>query len=333
MQLVALSPSQQQAIVDVLGAVATARGTTEPTAADRAVIEAAARHLLGGAPVPATLATALPLDLDEHLRDSEVAELAFVLAAVLSFADITVSAGGDHATLDLARVAVVDELAGRLGAGQKDVKALLGLTKRHRERVAFDLFRRFITSTYGDQQTMTATAVEQAKARLGIDIRANRERWTAIEALPASTVGAELIRYYHDNGWPYPGTDHHQPISFAVHDFHHVLGGYATTASGELQVGAFTAGVSGRPLDCALFFLMWEQLGTGSPSIPGAVGAFEAEPFFAALERGARSQHDFIGEGWDPWAITHRDLEEIRAVYGIGPGAQLGAGDPYNADP
>jgi hypothetical protein len=154
-----------------------------------------------------------------------------------------------------------------------------------------------------------------------------------VEVLPAGTVGAELVRYYHDNGWRYPGTDRHQPLAFAEHDFHHVLGGYSTTASGELRVGAFTAGVARRPLDCALFFLMWEQLGIGSPAIPGAVGAFEPEPFFAALERGSRTSHSFIGDGWDPWAIVDRDLDEVRAEYRIGPGAQLAPGEPYDGDP
>jgi hypothetical protein len=333
MDLVTLSPAQQHAIIGVLGAVATARGTTAPTAADLAVIDAAARHLLGGPEVPDMLATSLPTTLVEDLADPEVAELAFVLASVLSFADITVSEKGDHATLDPARVAVIEELAEQIGTGHHDVKDLLGLTKHHRERVAYDLFRRFLSGTYGEQQTMIATTVQQTKARLGIDVKKNHERWAEIEALPSGTVGAELIRYYHDNGWPYPGTDHHQPMSFAVHDFHHVLGGYATTPAGELQVGAFTAGVSRRPLDCALFFLMWAQLGTGSPSIPGAVGAFESEPFFAALERGARTHHNFIGTGWDPWEITGRDLEEMRTKYGIGPGSQLGVGDPYNLNP
>ena len=157
--------------------------------------------------------------------------------------------------------------------------------------------------------------------------------WERIEGLPAGTVGSELIRYYHENGWSYPGTDHHEPLTNASHDFHHVLGGYATTPSGELQVGAFAAGVAERPMDSAVIFLMWEHLGVGSPSIPGAADAFEPERFFAALDRGTHTTRDFTGGGWDPWAIVERDLDEVRARYEIGPGAQLGAGDPVQPRP
>jgi hypothetical protein len=252
---------------------------------------------------------------------------------VLCFADITRSDDGKQGYLDPARVAVLEDVARHLGTPKADVVELQRLTKRHRDRVAYDLFRRFLTGTYCQDMTMLHTARLQMETKVGLDKRHVHAVWDRTERLPDGTVGAELIRYYHENGWKYPGTDHHQPLAFAEHDFHHVLGGYATTAAGELQVGAFTAGVAERPMDCALFFLMWEQLGIGSPAIPGAVGAFDAEPFFAALERGTKTSGGFVGDGWDPWSIADRNLEEVREQYRIGPGAQLAPGAPYNANP
>ena len=52
MLLAQINPDQAATIVAVLGAVASARGTQVPTHADRAVIEAAAAHLLGAPTVP-----------------------------------------------------------------------------------------------------------------------------------------------------------------------------------------------------------------------------------------------------------------------------------------
>lgn len=332
MQLAAITEEQSATIVSVLGAVATARGSQTPSVADVAVIRAAARHLLGDPEVPATLAASIPGDVAEQLASPEAQELVLNIASILCFADTMESDDGKQAFLDPTRVVVVDDLARYLNVAERDVVELRRLTKHHRDRVAYDLSRRFVVSTYGDDMTMVRTALRQSETRLHIDARRVHALWDRIERLPAGTVGAELIRYYHDNGWSYPGTGHHQPLMFAEHDFHHVLGGYATTASGELQVGAFTAGVAARPMDCALFFLMWEQLGIGSPAIPGAVGAFEPEPFFAALERGTDTTHEFIG-GWDPWSIVDRDVVELRAQYGIGIGAQLRAGEPYHRDP
>jgi hypothetical protein len=297
------------------------------------VIRAAARHLLGGPYVPPGLARSIPGDVAEQLATPELRELTLNIASILCFADVTVAADGSQAFLDPARVTVVDDLARYLGVGQRDVVELRRLTKHHRDHVAFDLFRRFLVGTYGGEMTAVHTALLQSETRLHIDARRVHELWEQIELLPDGTVGAELIRYYHENGWSYPGTDHHQPLAFAEHDFHHVLGGYSTTPAGELQVGAFTAGVAARPMDCVLFFLMWEQLGIGSPAIPGAVGSFDPEPFFAALERGSRTTRDFIGETWDPWSIVGRDLTELREQYEIGAGAQLAPGEPYNRDP
>ena len=333
MELVATTPEQAETIVAVLGAVATARGTQEASEADLAVIGAAASHLLGGAPVPDDLAGSIPGVVAERLADPAVRELTLNVATILCFADVTESEDGSQAYLEPSRVTVVDDLARYLRVSALDVVSVRRLTQHHRERVAYDLFRRFLAGTFGDQLTMVRTTIEQTETRLHIDARRVHALWERVEQLPAGTVGAELIRYYHENGWSYPGTDHHQPLAFAEHDFHHVLGGYATTPAGELQVGAFTAGVAERPMDCARFFLMWEQLGVGSPAIPGAVGAFEPEPFFAALERGARTTRDFIGEDWDPWTIVERDLDEVRRQYQIGEGAQLAPGEPYDRDP
>lgn len=333
MQFAAINEEQAATMVAVLGAVASARGTEAPSAANLAVIQTAARELLGGVPVPDVLAVSIPGEVAEQLDAPESRRLALHLASILSFADEAEAEDVDDGFLDPARVMIVDDLARYLRVSALEVIELRRVSKHHRDCVAYDIFRRFPVSAAGREMTTVDTALVQSETRLDIDARRVHALWERIEGLPSGTVGAELIRYYRENGWSYPGTDHHLPLAFAEHDFHHVLGGYATTPAGELQVGAFAAGVADRPLDAVLVFLLWAQLGVGNPTVPDGTRTFDADRVFPAMERGARTTRDFVGNGWDPWSIVERDLEALRVEYDIGPGAQLGAGDAYNRDP
>jgi hypothetical protein len=150
-------------------------------------------------------------------------------------------------------------------------------------------------------------------------------RWARAELLPVGTVGAALIRYYRENGWTYPGADPLRPIAAAAHDVRHVLGGYATTPTGEIRLCAFTAGAARRAMDRTELLALWEQL--------GGRGEVDVESCMFALGRGRSTTRDFVTADWDPWSIVGRDLESVRDQYGIGPGAQLRADDPFNRDP
>ena len=109
----------------------------------------------------------------------------------------------------------MDDLARYLNVPERDVLELRRLAKIHRDHVAFDLFRRLLVTTVGDETTPVQTAMLQTETRLDIDARRVHELWERVEGLRDGTVGAELIRYYRENGWRYPGTDHHQPLAFA----------------------------------------------------------------------------------------------------------------------
>jgi hypothetical protein len=324
MQLAPVTAEQAETIVVVLGAVATARGTVEPTAADRAVIGAAARHLLGGTAVPADLGGSIPGVVAEQLTDPATRELTLAIATVLCFDDAPVDdldrePGAPHPV----RVMVVDDLARYLRASALGVVEVRRLAKQHHDLVAFDRGRR----------TVVGAATPPTETRLDIDARRVHALWDQVEQLPRGTVGAELVRYYRDNGWTYPGTDHHQPLTFAAHDLHHVLGGYPTTLAGELGVGAFTGGAAGRSIDGLLRFLTWEQQGAGAFPVAGAAEGFATEPFTAAFERGARTTGAFAATDWDPWSTVDRDLDALRAEYQIDATGPLAPTDAYDVDP
>lgn len=333
MQVVDTTPDQDAAVFAVLGVVTTMGGEAAPSEADEALIRMAADHVLGGAELPPVLATELSDDDVDALGDGDARELAMQVATILCLADVKEATERKLPYFDPARVEVLHDTARRVGLDEDDVNELQRLTQDHRARVTYDLFRRYLSSKSGEHLPMLRTTLEQAAAAVPVDRDEHEARWRLVERLPEGTVGAELIRYYHEHNWVYPGTNRHQPLAFAEHDFHHVLGGYATTPSGELQIAAFIAGVADRPMDSARSFLMWEQLGIGSRAIPGVIGALEPTTYFSALERGSNTTRDFVGDEWDPWSIVDRRVEEVRDQYRIGPGAQLGPDDPYDQDP
>jgi hypothetical protein len=108
---------------------------------------------------------------------------------------------------------------------------------------AFDFERNGYTATWSRED---ATALHTSAA-LGSawDVAVNdpdlAARWTALEHLPAGSIGRGVWEMYRARGFVVPGLPGSAPPLLAQHDWVHVLADYGTTVESELEVFAFIA--------------------------------------------------------------------------------------------
>lgn len=149
--------------------------------------------------------------------------------------------------------------------------------------------------------------------------------YLALEDLPEGTLGRALFAHYRSNGFSFPGEKNGFPEAGVYHDLTHVLGGYATTPLGELQIGAFSAGyIRESPFYVAMLPLLLFCAEINVTPIPHdrADHLFRqpgvAEKYIRAFERGGKVTRD-LSDGWDFWPELRRPLDDVRHDLGIAP--------------
>lgn len=159
-------------------------------------------------------------------------------------------------------------------------------------------------------------------------------RYHQLQDLPRDTLGYGFWQFCRRQGYRFPGDPGgvHEGLTF--HDMTHVLGGYDTSALGELQAVAMTVGYqrSGDPLASLLFILLQQQLGIQVGVLSQARrGGLEqpqaADQFLQALIEGASMTVD-LSESWDPWPVMTCSVEELRRIYGLEPVGVRSSGSP-----
>jgi ubiquinone biosynthesis protein Coq4 len=150
-------------------------------------------------------------------------------------------------------------------------------------------------------------------------------RYKALGELPRDTLGYAFWQHCTDHGFAFPGEPFGFPEAGVYHDFTHVLSGYSTEPSGEVQIGGFTAGYKKHtPVFVILFVMLTFSAGTNVTPVEQPV-SFSilaqdglADGFFTAVERGSRVPID-LSDGWDRWAWVEKPLAQARAELNITP--------------
>lgn len=223
-------------------------------------------------------------------------------------------------------VDVVDGFARALEVASADLRVLRNLAEENLWRVRFDIGRRFwarekLAEFVGDKGLGWLARAVAAMAGIAEDRRL-AARYRALGDAPAGSLG----RAYHDfiiaSQFSFPGEKGSPPEVITLHDFTHVLSGYGTDPAGEMQVVAFHAGCRREekdPFAFLMFGIVQFHVGVRlTPATVGHRGNFEPERVLRALRRGIACTIDPT-DGWDPWQVMQRPLDELRAEYHIEP--------------
>lgn len=222
--------------------------------------------------------------------------------------------------------ALVERFADALGVATPDLVALRHLADRSLLRARFDIARRF----FAREKVIEATKekglgwlASALAAMAGIrEDAALAARYRALGQYPAGTLGRGYFDFVRGNQFSLPGEKGSPPEIITFHDMTHVLSGYGTDPKGELQVLAFHAGCRREekdPFGFLMFGIAEFHLGLSmSPVATGSRMQLDPAALFAALQRGAACTIDPT-DGWDPWAVMDRPLDELRAEYRISP--------------
>lgn len=310
--LQSLSPAAVRALAETCQAVLTGQGTEQPTEREQAMVQELFPALVG-CPWPSHVEPQIPVGLSGFITTTRQRQEVMQLLTLLAFVE---------PRLDPIKVALLEQLAAELHVEADVVADLEQVCQRHVLKAFGDMYRR----TFRD---LNDDGVVQGYARfilpmLGIGIDGEHQaRYTALPSSPPGSFGAALHQYYADNQFPFPGSRKGLPYAYvAIHDVHHVIGGYATDPDGELQVLAFTMGLfPDHALLIALPALLQFQMGIADPMAAGVAPKLKdqlnAPAFAAGLDRGAAATGPIRDFHWDFWPWIDRPLAEVRQLLNV----------------
>ncbi len=152
------------------------------------------------------------------------------------------------------------------------------------------------------------------------------ERYRALEIYPPNSLGRRYFEFVRSNSFQFPGERGGPPEPVTLHDLTHTLGGYGTDPAGEMQVIGFHAGFRrANPFTWIFFGMMQFHMGIRVGLLAeGESGHFDPQRMLNAIARGAAMNIDLTDQ-WNPWEVMDRDIDALRAEYGIAPLAEPSA--------
>ena len=308
--------SECDAILGAMRQVALA-GDRAVSHADTTSIAAAGHYLLRRAgPIDVgTLPAVEPVDLRAALGDRELAHEAMKYLTVMALVDGRLDRGKLRRVLEYARTLDVEE---------HYLTEIVEAASGHMAWSLADMTRKNMESITGrkwdkDQDTM-AWFLPYAGDRAQPDLVARYER---LGALPDSSFGKTLWRFYKRNGYSFPGDPTALNERFGTpHDSTHVISGYDTSARGEILVSTFTATMhpvnpmAGHILPVIFSWHLDIKINDVAKSTSGAL---DPDEFWHAWARGREVTADIFGPDWQVWDWAERDLENLRAVLNVRP--------------
>jgi hypothetical protein len=225
-----------------------------------------------------------------------------------------------------ARAMSVDD--GMLAVARRFASGQLGLA-------AFDFQRNGYTADWSpDRARALHTSTELQDAwQMSVNDAALAARWTALEHLPAGTLGRGIWEFYRARNFAFPGLPGSAPPLLAQHDWVHVLAGYGSKVESELEVFAFIARANDDPRGFSLLAMVVSLFETGY--LATGAGLFESFPgqlsrdgiavrVADALRRGALTHGlggepdvDFLAVDW--FSLADQSVDTLRERFNVTP--------------
>lgn len=139
--------------------------------------------------------------------------------------------------------------------------------------------------------------------------------------LPDNTVGRQYWQFCRSRRFPFAGEPGGVPLTMMRHDLSHVLGGYGTSSTEEINVNAFSGGYSNIDgISAMLFAIFMYHVGVPVTFVAETERhRMDPDAMMRAYKRGLAMTHDMFQPDWDPMSIVERDVDEVRAEFNIQP--------------
>jgi hypothetical protein len=229
------------------------------------------------------------------------------------------------------RLRAIKAYAKQLGIDEKTVKIFGDYVHDRTRLMLFDIVRHVPFAEWDRQFAKEEGLGTMIRATLATFDKAEAPEVTAkfrrLESCPEGSLGRKLWEMYEREGWALPGERHAVPEATTVHDWVHVLSGYAPTPIGEIQVTTFMAAGSDDP---RIFGTLMLSLGlyeaaafkppifTDKPSGNTMQQPHAPEAFADALRRGLATNEDLL-VGIDHWALANEPVAALRERYHVIP--------------
>ncbi len=308
------SEPEALAVLGAMRAVAAPIHNGVQSAGERLVAGAAA-HVFE-VPIDAdTPAPANPQMLAAAVADVDHRQLALELLILVPY--------GDH-TVDGDAVGAVDAYADALGIDAHALADLHKVRKHHINRLLLDYGRRQL-GHLGPDQGHTAPAMRTLLATMHqyVGDKSVAARYQALSNGEPGTLGRELYDFYRARGFPLPGERHSLSETLIAHDCCHILAGFNTDGTGEINVAGFEAGMRKTDfgfemlMEVLLDFELGISLGGGAIGFVPKTGELDPDTVMVGIRRGLDCTVDLLGPDWNLWAVADQQVLDLRQEYGI----------------
>ncbi len=226
--------------------------------------------------------------------------------------------------VDPEMISIVDNFANHLDVHPQTIKDLHQVRDNHMKRLLFDYGRRSLGEFLGLNSPSKVVKGVITMFHQAIGDSAVSKKYQALETYPENSLGHTIFHWYRDRKWALPGEKKSTSELILNHDCCHILGGFNTDVSGEMNVAAFQAGLFDDGfgfeslLEVILDFHLGKAFSTVGNIIPPSKGAFCPDDAMAGYEKGLACNTNLIKD-LDFWSVAHESVYVLRQKYEIPP--------------